>query len=49
MRLVGVSHSFETPIKGCKVMGSFVLLAGFELSVGMYGYTLPALCFPDCS
>ena len=44
-----VSHRFETPIKGCKVMGSFVLLTCFELSVGMYGYTLSTLCFPDCS
>ena len=37
MRLFGVSHRFETPIKGCRVMDSFVLLADFEFSVGMYG------------
>ena len=30
-------------------MGSFVLLAGFEFLVGMYGYTLPALCFLGCT
>ena len=36
MRLFGVSHRFETPITGCKVMDSFVLLAGFEFLVGMY-------------
>ena len=33
----GVSLRFETPIKICKVMDSFVLLAGFEFSMGMYG------------
>ena len=33
----GVSHRFVTPIKGCKVMDSFVLLAGFEFSVDVYG------------
>ena len=27
----------RNPIKGCKVMDSFVLLASFEFSVGMYG------------
>ena len=32
-----VSHRFETPIKGYKVMNSFMLLAGFEFLVGMYG------------
>ena len=26
-----------------------MLLAGFEFLVGMYGYTLPLLCFYDCS
>ena len=36
MRLFGVSHRFKTPIKGSRVMDSFVLLAGFEFSVGMY-------------
>ena len=34
---LGVSHRFETPITGYNVMASFVLLAGFEFSVGMYG------------
>ena len=33
----GVSHKFVTPIKGCRVMDSFVLLAGFEFSVDVYG------------
>ena len=33
----GVSHKFVTPIKGCRVMDSFVLLAGFELSMEVYG------------
>ena len=37
MRLFRVSHRFETPIKGYRVIDSFVLLAGFEFSVGMYG------------
>ena len=32
-----VSHKFVTPIKGCRVMDSFVLLAGFEFSVVVYG------------
>ena len=32
-----VSHRFEIPIKGYRVMNSFMLLAGFEFSVGMYG------------
>ena len=32
-----VSQRFETPIKGCRVMDYFMLLAGFEFSVGMYG------------
>ena len=32
-----VSHRFVTPIKGCRVMDSFVPLAGFEFLVGMYG------------
>ena len=33
----GISHRFVIPIKGCKVMDSFVLLAGFEFSVDVYG------------
>ena len=33
----GVSHRFVTPIKGYRVMDSFVLLAGFEFSVDVYG------------
>ena len=33
----GVCHRFETPIKGCRVKDSFMLLAGFEFAVGMYG------------
>ena len=37
MRLFGVSHRFETPITGYRVMDSFVLLVGFEFSMGMYG------------
>ena len=37
MWLFMVSHRFETPIKGCRVMDFFVLLASFEFSVGMYG------------
>ena len=37
MQLFGVSHRFETPIKGCRVMDSFVPVAGFEFLVGMYG------------
>ena len=32
-----VSHRFVTPIKGYKVMNSFVPLAGFEFSVDVYG------------
>ena len=36
MRPFRVSHRFETFIKGCKVMDSSMLLAGFEFSVGMY-------------
>ena len=40
MRIFGVFHRFETPIKGSRLMDSFVLLASFEFSVGMYGYTL---------
>ena len=32
-----VSHKFVTPIKGCKVMESFVLMAGFEFSLDVYG------------
>ena len=31
----GFPHRFETPIKGCRVMDSFVVLAGFEFSMGM--------------
>ena len=37
MQLFGVSYKFKTPIKGCRVMDSFMILAGFEFSVGMYG------------
>ena len=37
MRFFGVSHRFETPIKGYRVMDSYMLLTGFEFSVGMYG------------
>ena len=33
----GVSHRFVTPIKGCRVMDSFMLLVGFEFSVDVYG------------
>ena len=32
-----VSHRFVTPIKSCRVMDSFVQLAGFEFSVDVYG------------
>ena len=32
-----VSHRFVIPIKGCKVMNSFVLLTSFEFSVDVYG------------
>ena len=32
-----VSHGFKTLITGYRVMDFFVLLAGFEISVGMYG------------
>ena len=32
-----VSHRFVTPIKGYRVMDSFVLLAGFEFSMDVYG------------
>ena len=32
-----VSHRFVTLIKGCRVVDSFMLLAGFELSVDVYG------------
>ena len=35
-----VSHRFVIPIKGCKIMDSFVLLADFEFSVDVYGSTL---------
>ena len=49
MRIFGVSHRFETPIKSSRVMDSFMLLAGFEFLVGMYGWTLPVSCFFDCS
>ena len=37
MRPFGVSHRFETPIKGCRVMDSFMLMVGFEFFMGMYG------------
>ena len=33
----GVSHRFITLIKGCRVMDSFVLLAGFEFLLDVYG------------
>ena len=33
----GVSHGFVTPIKGCKVMDSFMSLVGFEYLVDEYG------------
>ena len=32
-----VSCRFVTPIKGCRVMDSSMLLAGFEFSVDVYG------------
>ena len=32
----GFSHRFVTPIKGCKVMDSSVLLADFEFSMDVY-------------
>ena len=32
-----VSHRFVTPIKGCRIMYSFVLLASFKFSVVVYG------------
>ena len=32
-----VSHEFVTPIKGCRVTDSFMSLAGFVFSVGVYG------------
>ena len=32
-----VSHMFVTPIKGYRVMNSFVPLAGFEFLVDVYG------------
>ena len=37
----GLSHRFVTLIKGCRIIDSFVLLAGFEFSMGVYGYMLP--------
>ena len=40
MLLFGVSHRFETLIKVCRVLDSFMLLASFEFSVGVYGQTL---------
>ena len=40
IRLFGVFHRFKTPIKGCRVIDSFVLLDGFEFLVGMYGSKL---------
>ena len=33
----GVSHRFVTPIKGWRVMDSFVFLASFEFLVDVYG------------
>ena len=36
----GVSHGFVTLIKGYRVMDSFVLLAGFEFLMDVYGWTL---------
>ena len=35
----GVSHRFVTPIKGYRVMNSFVPLAGFEFLTYVYGLT----------
>ena len=40
MRIFGVSHIFETPIKGYRVMDSFVLLAGFETLSSAAGIVL---------
>ena len=37
MRFFGVSHRFETLVKCCRVMDSFMLLASFEFSVCVYG------------
>ena len=39
-RFRGVSHRFVTPIQGYRVMDSLMLLAGFEFSVDVYGWTL---------
>ena len=33
----GIFHGFVTPIKGCRVMDSFMSLTGFEFSVDVYG------------
>ena len=33
----GVSHRFVTPIKGYRVMNSFMSLAGFEFLEDVYG------------
>ena len=33
----GLYYRFVTPIKGCRVMDSSVLLAGFEFLVDVYG------------
>ena len=36
-QVFGISHRFVAPIKGCRVMDSFVLWVGFEFLMGMYG------------
>ena len=33
----GISHGFVTPIKGCRVIDSFMSLVGFEFLVDVYG------------
>ena len=35
-----VFQRFVTPIKGCRVMDSFMLLASFKFLVDVYGYAL---------
>ena len=37
----GVFYRFVTPIKGYKVMNSFVPLAAFEFLIDVYGWTVP--------
>ena len=44
MRLFKVSHRFKTPIIGCRVMDSFVLLASFEFLMAMYGLDAIECC-----